>query len=671
MNWSNGQLARHSRRSYNNDATKQKQYFAQAKRQKVTVSLKRKYSAEDFVPSYLKDLPEKSDGPVQDAARHRGSRRKTLTLQSVPETVQQVTGYSKDGKRLEMETRLHNLTEQNDTSIDAMRRKLLRQNDWSGVELQKPVIIRYPEATGSATKIQRRILHDQLRSPLVKTSSNHVSTGAVIKIASQEYRWSPGNRSIRTWHSQGNVNGKPETPVVNRGSLYDISSSASRSFSSFVPESPCVERVLQIGRTRTGQEMQLQSVSHTSPSILDEPLVKALPATRYFHPQPIRRMPRSIYTRLSDSTKNGDVAFEVQQSSPRRLQSIASSFVAATASKSGESVVPETIEGDSSSKISNSPRECRQPSAPNRQSLFEHNLVLPPCRRSPRELTEAIYQMEQPQRSDSLASSITTPDVYRIAEGSHAGNRLSALPYRCPKPAPSNLGDEDENIMWKRFVLGPGHPVMGEPAVHCSPDAVDGEESDSRSKLGVKTSALEAPTRIASRLENASPVLDTRQGQDPTQAPGGPTPPLAVSAEGPSSTSMSLSNKPRANSDNEGPVNFREKRNGVEEVATIPVAVEDVSQSAFLELQHMTLKPESTFHPPSLFVGRLAASGSASATVAVANANVPEQSGIIPAPKAPSARVMSRRRRKRRREAGRPDIRALPNIQGDPIEYTP
>ncbi|OAA70039.1 hypothetical protein LEL_09855 [Akanthomyces lecanii RCEF 1005] len=279
--------------------------------------------------------------------------------------------------------------------------------------------------------------------------------------------------------------------------------------------------------------------------------------------------------------------------------------------------------------------------------------------------------MEQPQRSDSLASSITTPDVYRIAEGSHAGNRLSALPYRCPKPAPTNLGDEDENIMWKRFVLGPGHPVMGEAAVHCSLDAVDGEASDSRSKLGVKTSALEAPTRIASRLENASPVLDTRQGQDPTPAPGGPTPPLAVSAEGPSSTSMSLSNKPRANSDNEGPVNFREKRNGLEEVATIPVTLKDVSQSAFLELQHMTLKPESTFHPPSLFVGRLAASGGASATVAVANANVPEQSGIIPAPKAPSARVMSRRRRKRRREAGRPDIRALPNIQGDPIEYTP
>ncbi|OAR03493.1 hypothetical protein LLEC1_04185 [Akanthomyces lecanii] len=671
MNWSNGQLARHSRRSYNNDATKQKQYFAQAKRQKVTESRKRKYNAEDFVPSYLKDVPEKSDGPVQESARHRGSRRKTLTPQSAPEPVLQVAGSSEDSKRLEMETIQHNFSDQANTSIDAMRRKLLRQSDWSGVELQKPVIIRYPEATRSATKIQRRMPHDQLNLPRARTSSYHIPTDAVIKIASQEYRWSPGNNSIRTWRSKGN-DAMPETPVVNRGSIYDISSSASRSFSSFVPDSPCVERALQIGRAKTGQEGQLQSVSHTSPSIFDEPPAKALPAAHYFHPQPVRRMPQSIYVRLADSAKHGDASFKVRQSSPPGLQSDAPSFVAGTESKSGQSVVPETIEEDSSSKVSDSARERTQPRAPNRQSLFERNLVLPPCRQSPRKLTEAAYHAEPPQRSDSLASSITTPDLYRIAEAGHTGNRLSALPYKCPKPTPARLGEEDENIMWKRFVLGPGHPVLGESVVDGSLDTLDGEESDNRSKLRVKTSALEAPTRMASRLEDASPALDTRQGQDPTPAPGGPTPPLAVSAEDPPASSMSLSNNPRANSKNGGPIDFREQLDALGEVGAIPTEVTDVSHSAALEVQHMTLKPESTsFHPPSLFVGRLAASGVASAAVAMPNTNEQEKSDLIPAPKAPSARVMSRRRRNKRREAGRPNIRALPNIQGDPIEYTP
>lgn len=669
MNWSNGQLARHSRRSYNKDATKQKQYFAQAKRQKVTEPRKRRYSAEDFVPSYLKDSPRNSDGPVQDAARHRGSRRKMLTLQREPETVQQVVEHSKDGKRLEKETKLHNIAEQNDTSIDALRRKLLQQSDWSGVELQKPVIIRYPEATRSATKIQRHISHYQLKSPVAKASNNHISTDAVIKIASQEYRWSPGNHTIRTWHSKGS-NTMPETPLVNRGSLYDISSSASRSLSSFIPETPCVERALQIGRVKTGKETQLQSVSHTSPSIFDEPLVKADPAMRCFHPQPIRRMPQNIYTCLSDSGKNGDVALEVRHASPPQLQSDVSTFITATESKSGESVVRDMIRGDSSNQISNSLREQKQPIAPNRQSLFESHLVLPPYRQSPRELMKAAYEMEQPKRSDSLASSITTHDAYRIAEPGHTGSRLSVLPYKCPKSAPTNLGDKDENMMWKRFVLGSGHPVVGE-SVHCKPDTLDSEESDRWSSLGIKTSVLEAPARIASRLERASPVLDTRQRRYPTPAPGGPTPPLAVSAEAPSATSMSLSNRPRANSENEGPINFGEQRDGLEEVAAIPVEGKDVPQSAFIEVQHMTLKPESTFHPPRLFVGRLVANGGASATVAVPSANEPEPSDMIPAAKAPSARVMGRRRRNKRREAGRPDIRALPNIEGDPIEHTP
>ncbi|KAM3495731.1 hypothetical protein MY3957_001099 [Beauveria namnaoensis] len=488
MNWNNGQLARHSRRSYNNDATRQKQYFALAKRQKVTDSRRRKYNAEDFVPSYLKDPQEISVQQIPEATRHREPRSRLLTLQDFPETLQQATEYPKDGGHIKKIKRIHNSQEQDDTSMDAKRRRLLQQSDWSGVELQKPVIITYPETARSRKSFQRHLSHSQFGSPLAEASNDQISAHTVIKIANQEYRWSPGKSSIRTWHSKGQ-SALPETPIVERGSLYDISSSASKSFSSFIPESPCAERALQIGKAKAGREMQKRLV----------------------------------------------------------------------------------------------------PTAP-------------------------------------------------------------------------ELGNEDENMVWKRFVLGSCHsvPVAIKSAEHCGPEG--DEASDSRSKLGVKTAAIE---------ENASPGPTTRRYQVPTPAPIGPAPPLTISAKGPSTTSMRFSNKPQTTCDDEAPACFSQLRDEPEVMTAFPTESKAVSQSTLPEVQHMTLKPESTFHPPSLFVGRLAASGGAGAAVAaVPKTSEPEQSSSF-APKAPSGRVMSRRRRNRRREAGRPDIRALPNIQGDPIEFTP
>ncbi|KAM3446728.1 hypothetical protein MY3296_009397 [Beauveria thailandica] len=672
MNWNNGQLARHSRRSYNNDATRQKQYFAQAKRQKVTDSRRRKYTAENFVPSYLKDPQEISVQQTPEATRHREPRRRLLTLQDLPETVQQATEYSKDDGRIEKTKRIHSSQEQDDTSMDAKRRKLLQQSDWSGVELQKPVIITYPETARSRKSFQRHLTHNQLGSPLAEASNNQVSADTVIKIASQEYRWSPGNNSIRTWHSKGQST-LPETPIIKRGSLYNISSSTSKSLSSFVPESPCAGRALQIGKAKAGRETQVQSMSHTSPSIFDQPLVKAIPATQFLHPQPIRCMPQSVYARLSDSALSGDVALNLEPASLSRLQSDGSSYVAATESKSGESVVAEPVKEDSSSKISESPGEFRQPGACNGLPLLvERNLDLAPPQRPSTQAIAGVHDREFPRGSDSLPSSITTPDVYRIAETSHLGNRLSALPYKRSVPTAPELGDEDENMMWKRFVLGSCHPVpvATEAVAHCGPDG--DEASDSRSNLGVKTAAIEVPTRNASALENASLDPTTRRHQGPTPAPTGPAPPLTISAKGPSTTSMRFSNKPQTTSGEEAPSCFGELRDELEAMTPFPTDLKAASQSTLPEVQHMTLKPESTFHPPSLFVGRLAAGGGAGAAVAavVPKASEPEQSSSS-APKAPSGRVMSRRRRNRRREAGRPDIRALPNIQGDPIEFTP
>ncbi|KAJ6779772.1 hypothetical protein PWT90_04950 [Aphanocladium album] len=660
MNWSNGQLARHARRRYNTEETKQKQYFAQARRQKPIEPQKQKYNAADFVPSYLQDLPEESKRTSRDGTSRRESRRRILTLQEEPDTTQlalKPPGYECTPEKIK---RQNEISERNDTNMDAKRRRLLEQSDWSGVELQKPVIIEYPDTARSVKRFQRRMIHDPETLPVAKVTKNHISANTVIKIANQEYRWSPGNNSIRTYQSN-RCSAVPGTPLATEARLYNIPSSASKSFSSFAPESPCADRALQVARNRM-KETQLQSVSHTSPSVNDEPLVKAGATVQYFHPQPIRHMPQSIYTRLANSAHDNESEFKFDGASRLVSQGDASSYVPVIATEPGESFAFETANEDNSQKISICSRESNETGVSNRQSLLDVDLVMPTPRQPPPQSIEVVSERELAKVSDCLPRSITTPDIYRLTEGWQPGKRLSALPYKGLVQAPE-CSNDNENNMWKRFVLGPDHIDAAESAASGSSDTLDIKGTDSRRKLGVKTSALEAPTRIASRLENKSPAHGTRRRESPTPAPTGPTPPLTISADGTDSA-----NKLKVTNEDETPVYFREQRGGVEAMAAFPAEAKDEPHFTLSEKQHMTTKPESKFQLPSLFVGRLAASA-ASAPVAVPKASEPAQD--IPVPNTASARVMSRRRRNKRREVGRPDIRALPNIRGDPIEFTP
>ncbi|KAJ3488044.1 hypothetical protein NLG97_g6277 [Lecanicillium saksenae] len=338
MNWSNGQLARQSRRRYNTDATKRKQYFAQAKRQKAPESQNQRYSSANFVPSYLKDAPEDLNRTPRDGTGHREPRRRIVTLQAVPDTAQDVPKPSEYESAPSKTKRPNGTLEVTGTNIDAKRRKLLEQSDWSGVELQKPVVIEYPKTTG-LTRRFHRIVPDQSMSPIVKASKNDISANTVIKIANQKYRWSPGNNSIRTCHSTRRST-LPETPLSTEKQVYNTSSSASKSFSSFVQESPCAGRALQVGRSRVNKT-QLQSVSHTSPSVYDEPLVKAGAEVQYFHPQPIRHVPQSVYTRLVNSAHNDDIEFRLGRVSPLFPQSNGPSYLPAIENQSGESIALE------------------------------------------------------------------------------------------------------------------------------------------------------------------------------------------------------------------------------------------------------------------------------------------------------------------------------------------
>lgn len=673
MNWSNGQLARHSRRSYKKDATRQKQYFAQAKRRKITDDHRKTYDAANFVPSYLQDSQPEPKPKTPNTLPQKEKRSRLLTLPAAS------TGPVNPA---EQEQTSHGITqinpiytEEDTTVLDAKRRKLLQLSDWSGMELQKPVIIQYPESSKSRTKARIRIqtLPRDTYSRQEERIEKQLPQDAFIKIASQEYRWSPENNSVRTRHSK--ISNNPlETPASIRGSWDRTSSSTSQSFSSFVTESPCAERSLLLRRQLAAGKSTLHSRTQTSPSIFDDLAAKIVPETQYFHPQPIRIMPPRIFSQLADSANNDHILMTFAGLEPQTDGPAVECSLRIAKSKSGDSIIAETANDTSSSKIS----ESHSPRLSQAFSILQGPSPLG------RKLGRQYSRAESPRSTDaespdaqiplcSIGSSITSPDIYKTAEVTHSGSRLHVPPYRHPVVTGLELG-EDENIMWKRFVFGPANVGGVGSAEHSQTDIPDGSGTDNRAKLGVEHSVLEPPTRIASKLEHTSSPPITRRHPGPTPAPTKPTPSPTISVEDPyliASASKPNNHPQNVVSDDAAPVYFRDR---AAPAAFSTEQNDDASQPATIETQHMTSKTESMFHPPSLFVGRLAAN-SARAAVAVPCSSKTHDSGSGAIRGAATTVQMPglaiKKRRSKKREAGRPDIRALPNIQGDPIEFTP
>lgn len=698
MNWSNGQLARHSRKRYNTDSTKQKQYFAQAKRRQVTETRRSGYDAASFVPSYLQDANTELNNESDNIVHSKEPKRRLLTLNEPSQSTLAVTDHAKNGSDIQKPKRITIDDTERDVSIEAKRRKLLQQSDWTGVELQKPVIIKYPEMSRSATRARQRAAPRPTisYSPGAMKSYNQIPRDAFIKIASQEYHYSPGNNSIRTRHSIAKP-ATPATPVLSQGRYYDRSSSASRSLGSFVTESPCLRRTLQAANGKEQQESQLQGIPSTSPSTLDEVSVNSITRAQILHqPQPTRKLLPSIYKLLSESVRDDHVALSSEPEITEQMRRTITGSVEIPGRGLSDSVVAETIMESISSKISESPIHVQSSNLPHRQSLFGPDGVPSPQKQSIRS-TAATYNEESQMPICSIPSSITTPDIYKFANAKFPDNRPLVPPYIRPAPE-TGLAVEDENIMWKRFLFGHANSGVTESAEHCSSEMPPGKEACSRRRLSDEISAPERPppTRMATWEENASPEPSTeRRHQSSTPRP----PSMAFSTKGPSFPSLiSLSTgnrkpppKALVSDDGAAPVYFREQRNGFdgqeyEEAMTAFFSTSEQAEPrpfAMVEGQHMTSKPESLFHPPSLFVGRLAAASNggavASAAVAVpSTANQMQQhcGARISSPTATistetPAPVVPKRKRRRRRDAGRPDIRSLPNIRGDPIEYTP
>ncbi len=162
MNWTEGNLARHSRgRRRNQLLIRQKQYFAKARNNSLSNSVKQSPIAVSFLsPEHTGDLrrhlARRPSSPLGHNHRHRNSH---LDTENAPRSKTHVYGYgSKHGeKQFSSGTTMHlgerkrpRDSEDVDTDdahsviLHEKKRRLLAKADWAGLNMQQPPRITFP-----------------------------------------------------------------------------------------------------------------------------------------------------------------------------------------------------------------------------------------------------------------------------------------------------------------------------------------------------------------------------------------------------------------------------------------------------------------------------------------------------------------------------------------------
>lgn len=218
MNWTEGALARHSRRKgWDKDAARQKEYFAKARARKLDGGNKRKLDATPFIPDFIPRPQDHPPTPSTVQKKVNGSRKPLIYQKNERDgkasspSSRSLGSRSGRSTRSSHEERRHS---QRHESIDAKRRKLLEKKDWTGISFQKPIVVdfswqkshglRHLSAQQGAYNTKRDMVED-----LSRKARNHKSrVGKVrdrdhedsmrIQIGSQNLRWSRASNTIRS-----------------------------------------------------------------------------------------------------------------------------------------------------------------------------------------------------------------------------------------------------------------------------------------------------------------------------------------------------------------------------------------------------------------------------------------------------------------------------------------
>ncbi|KAL3608566.1 hypothetical protein FPOAC2_03566 [Fusarium poae] len=206
MNWTEGALARHSRRKgWDKDAARQKQYFAKARAKKNAPSSSKGLDIVSFVPDYIKQSqpqqPQDHYSPSSTPAKKQKTpKRKLIHRQNDTSKTPRrelVQGINVELPKPGGEPTPVNQSKKDhqEPDIATKRRKLLEKDDWTGVNTQKPLMVnstwrkdRSPRPQGTAN-----FRRDLTSLPPIYDQ---------MKIGSQNLRWSRESNSVRSFDTR-------------------------------------------------------------------------------------------------------------------------------------------------------------------------------------------------------------------------------------------------------------------------------------------------------------------------------------------------------------------------------------------------------------------------------------------------------------------------------------
>lgn len=218
MNWTEGALARHSRRKgWDKDAARQKEYFAKARARKNEVTGKRKLDPSSFIPDYIPRPEDHPHTPPTTRKKPNGSRKRLIYQKNDRDGRASSASSRSSGLRSGRSTRnSHEERRQSrrHESIDSKRRKLLEKTDWTGINFQKPIVVdfswqkshgpKHSLTQQLASNTNRHLVEDLSRKErhhknrMGNTPDRGYGDSMRIQIGGHDLRWSRASNSIRS-----------------------------------------------------------------------------------------------------------------------------------------------------------------------------------------------------------------------------------------------------------------------------------------------------------------------------------------------------------------------------------------------------------------------------------------------------------------------------------------
>jgi hypothetical protein len=251
MNWTEGKLARHSRaRQSKQTILRQKEHFAKA-RAGLLPNASNIPPSFPLFPATISLQPDISDGPpihqTLTLGNITGRSLAGKRRRSTPSPTRQASGSCpvsshqfdpKTNEPLEAQAVTAGALEGN--AIQEKRRKLLGENDWAGIRMQKPIPVRFDQSASGEKKWSSRQRcaadrsrhlirgrHDQQRKVSANIGPRHRKQDVRITVGSQEVRLGQGSSVRQSGHSSVALEGRPAYRGVTMPSTFLTSSSSS------------------------------------------------------------------------------------------------------------------------------------------------------------------------------------------------------------------------------------------------------------------------------------------------------------------------------------------------------------------------------------------------------------------------------------------------------------